>query len=153
MILDIRFSVLTLALTAGTFIAALYGMNLASGIEEHEWGFWGISAASAGLSVLFFFWGKRKLRSVQTLTMWGHGAKNRASSWGLGIWGRRNMHKERVGDGFSGAGGLGGGNLIEGGRGVRGLRPGESIGDLMKRERGVARRLAQAEAKAGQPTK
>ncbi|KAF1963197.1 cora-domain-containing protein [Byssothecium circinans] len=130
MLLDIRFSVLTLALTAGTFIAALYGMNLASGLEEHEWGFWGISLASAGLGLLFFVWGQRKLRTVQTLTMWGHGAKNRANSWGLGAWSGRS-----------------------GGRGGRGLRAGESIGELVKRDRLVARRLAQAEARADEAAK
>ncbi|KAF2635058.1 cora-domain-containing protein [Massarina eburnea CBS 473.64] len=153
MLLDLRFSVFTLAITAGTFIAALYGMNLASGIEEHDYGFGGVTIACVALGLVSCAWGMRKLRVVQTLSMWGHGTKNKSASWGLGAWGGRSMGRDRVGDGFVGAGGLGGGNLVEGGRGVRGLRAGESFGDLVKRERSVARRLAQAEARADEATK
>lgn len=39
MLLDLKFSIGTLGIGAGTFIAALYGMNLKSFIEESDFGF------------------------------------------------------------------------------------------------------------------
>ncbi|CAI6262105.1 unnamed protein product [Periconia digitata] len=146
MLLDLRFSVWTLALTAGTFIAALYGMNLNSGIEESEWGFYAVSGACTVLGVCVFGWGIRRLRAVQTLSMWGHGggAKSSLKSWGLGAWGGRSTN--RVGDGA-----YGGTSPLMDANGVgvsRRLRGEASYGELMQRERGVARRLARSEARA-----
>lgn len=71
MLLDLRFSVGTLGLAMGTFIAGLYGMNLENFIEETNWGF----TAVTGTSILFSLWvcryGLLKLRKVQRVKMQG----------------------------------------------------------------------------------
>ncbi|KAI9709937.1 MAG: magnesium ion transporter [Bogoriella megaspora] len=68
--LDLKFSVYTLGLAAGTFTAALYGMNLKNFIEESDLGFWGVSAFCAVSCVVVFGYGLNKLRKVQRLRMW-----------------------------------------------------------------------------------
>ena len=73
--LDLKFSVYTLGLAAGTFTAALYGMNLKNFIEESDLGFWGVSAFCAVSCVVVFGYGLHKLRKVQRLKMWGGGQK------------------------------------------------------------------------------
>lgn len=136
MLLDLRFSILTLALTAGTFVAALYGMNLKNFIEESDFGFWGVSAWCTVFGCIVAVYGIRKLNRVQRLSMWGHGGdKNIAStkgSWGIGAWGGKSR------DPYGAAEAMG----------VPRLRAGESLGDLIQRERALARRLAKAEAHA-----
>ncbi|KAJ4297824.1 magnesium ion transporter [Kalmusia sp. IMI 367209] len=137
MLLDLRFSILTLALTAGTFVAALYGMNLKNFIEESDFGFWGVSAWCTVFGCIVAVYGIRKLRRVQRLSMWGHGGdKSTKGTWGVGAWGGRSR-----------AGGEGCGGVSDG-MGVPRLRAGESLGDLIQRERALARRLAKAEAQA-----
>ncbi|KAF2873008.1 hypothetical protein BDV95DRAFT_568533 [Massariosphaeria phaeospora] len=135
MLLDLKFSILTLAITAGTFVAALYGMNLKNFIEESDLGFWGISAWCSVFGALVAVYGLQKLRRVQRVSMWGHGGGVRSTKrgWGLGAWGGRSSRTE-FGDGI----------------GPPRLRAGESLGDLIQRERSLARRLAKAEAKAEQ---
>ncbi|KIW00721.1 uncharacterized protein PV09_07706 [Verruconis gallopava] len=71
MLLDLKFSICTLGLGAGTFIAALYGMNLKNFIEESDLGFWGVSAVCAVLSAVVLQYGMRRLRRVQKVSMWG----------------------------------------------------------------------------------
>jgi magnesium transporter len=71
MLLDLKFSILTLGTTVGMFIAALYGMNLENFIEETNYGFFGISGLCAALTVASSIWGLRRLRKVQRVSMWG----------------------------------------------------------------------------------
>ena len=71
MLLDLKFSIGTLGLGAGTFFAALYGMNLKNFIEESDLGFWGVSALCTVSSIALIVWGLKKLRSVQRVSMWG----------------------------------------------------------------------------------
>ncbi|KAI1460032.1 cora-domain-containing protein [Annulohypoxylon moriforme] len=75
MLLDLKFSVGTLGLAMGTFIAGLYGMNLENFIEETHWGF----AAVTGVSIVFSLWvckyGLAKLRKVQRVKMQGNDIK------------------------------------------------------------------------------
>lgn len=79
MLLDLKFSVGTLGLGAGTFVAALYGMNLKNFIEESDLGFWGVSAWCFVFSVVVCYYGLTKLRKVQRVSMWGeHGRGNNA---------------------------------------------------------------------------
>ena len=73
MLLDLKFSILTLGTTVGMFIAALYGMNLENFIEETNYGFFGISGLCAVLTVVSVVWGMRRLRTVQRMRMWGEG--------------------------------------------------------------------------------
>lgn len=77
MLLDLKFSIGTLGISAGMFIAALYGMNLENFIEETNWGFFGVSGACTVLSVVACAYGFRKLRAVQRLSMWGEGGLKR----------------------------------------------------------------------------
>jgi magnesium transporter len=136
MLLDLRFSILTLSITAGTFVAALYGMNLKNFIEESDLGFWGVSAWCTLFGVGVAAYGITKLRRVQRVSMWGHGAGlkgPKGTGWGLGAWGGKSTRAES--DAYG---------VVATPR----LRPGESVGDLIQRERALARRLAKAEARA-----
>jgi magnesium transporter len=131
MLLDLRFSIWTLALTGGTFIAALYGMNLKNFIEESDLGFGGVSVTCAVCGFIVAFYGFRKLQRVQRLSMWGHGGDKHAAtkgSWGVGAWGGKSSSADAMG--------------------VPRLRAGESLGDLIQRERLLARRIAKAEVQA-----
>ncbi|EQB56487.1 hypothetical protein CGLO_03504 [Colletotrichum gloeosporioides Cg-14] len=69
MLLDLKFSVGTLGLAMGTFLAGLYGMNLENFIEETSWGFAGVTAISCGFSLLVCWYGLVKLRKVQRVKM------------------------------------------------------------------------------------
>jgi hypothetical protein len=72
MLLELRFSVWTLGIGAGTFIAALYGMNLKNFMEESDAGFIGISVTCAVASVVVLVYGLNRLRRVQRVSMWGN---------------------------------------------------------------------------------
>jgi magnesium transporter len=74
MLLELKFSIWTLGLGAGTFIAALYGMNLKNFIEESDSGFFGVSIACAVASVVVLVYGLKILRRVQKVSMWGGAA-------------------------------------------------------------------------------
>lgn len=69
MLLDLKFSVGTLGLAMGTFIAGLYGMNLENFIEETNWGFGGVTGASVLFSLVVCWYGLGKLRKVQRIKM------------------------------------------------------------------------------------
>ncbi|KAI0019908.1 cora-domain-containing protein [Xylariomycetidae sp. FL0641] len=71
MLLDLKFSVGTLGLAMGTFIAGLYGMNLENFIEETNWGFSAVTAISVIFSLLVCRYGLVKLRKVQRVKMQG----------------------------------------------------------------------------------
>lgn len=71
MLLDLKFSIGTLGLGAGTFVAALYGMNLKNFIEETDFGFWGVSAWCTVFGVGVCWFGLKRLRRVQRLSMFG----------------------------------------------------------------------------------
>lgn len=69
MLLDLKFSVGTLGLAMGTFLAGLYGMNLENFIEETNWGFGGVTGVSTLFSLLVCWYGLGKLRKVQRIKM------------------------------------------------------------------------------------
>jgi len=69
MLLDLKFSVGTLGLAMGTFIAGLYGMNLKNYLEDSVGGFLGVTGASVVLSVIVCGYGLLKLRKVQRVKM------------------------------------------------------------------------------------
>ena len=81
MLLDLKFSIGTLSMGSGAFLAALYGMNLKNFIEESDLGFWGISGVSLALAVGVCGYGLHKLRRVQRTRMWGEGGRSRRGSW------------------------------------------------------------------------
>jgi len=133
MLLDLKFSILTLSITAGTFVAALYGMNLKNFIEESDLGFYGISGWCTIFGFMVAAYGLQKLRKVQRVSMYGHGPGSIVSKshggWGLGAWG----------------GGPGRREVPELGSMTT---KGEKLSDVVARERAHARRLAKAELRA-----
>ena len=77
MLLDLKFSIGTLGISAGMFIAALYGMNLKNFIEEDHFGFAGISGLCTAVIVFGCMWAFRRLRRVQRVSMWGESGSHR----------------------------------------------------------------------------
>ena len=71
MLLDLKFSIGTLGIGSGAFVASLYGMNLKNFLEESDLGFWGVSAWSALFAAFVWAYGLKKLRRVQRVSMWG----------------------------------------------------------------------------------
>ncbi|GJN67326.1 magnesium ion transporter [Purpureocillium lilacinum] len=69
MLLDLKFSVGTLGLAMGTFLAGLYGMNLENFIEETNWGFGAVTGVSSIFSLIVCWYGLVKLRKVQRIKM------------------------------------------------------------------------------------
>jgi len=90
MLLELRFSIYTLGLGAGTFLAALYGMNLKNFMEESDLGFWGVSAFSALICGMVLMYGMGRLRRVQRVSMWGECGPER----GLGLGSAKRVAKE-----------------------------------------------------------
>ena len=78
MLLDLKFSIGTLGIGSGAFVAALYGMNLKNFMEESDLGFVGVSAWSFVFAAIVCSYGLTKLRRVQRVSMFGEqGEKNR----------------------------------------------------------------------------
>ncbi|POS86352.1 cora-domain-containing protein, partial [Erysiphe pulchra] len=80
MLLDLKFSIGTLGIGSGAFIAALFGMNLKNYLEDSNLGFLGVTGWSLVFSGIICTYGLSKLRGVQRLTMWGEGGR-RGRSW------------------------------------------------------------------------
>jgi magnesium transporter len=101
MLLELKFSIGTLGLAMGTFLAGLYGMNLENFIEETNWGFGAVTAVSAVFSLLVCWFGLVKLRKVQRVRMIDAGASpSRNNHWfrddgPLGLLEARNREKLR----------------------------------------------------------
>ncbi|KAL8998980.1 MAG: hypothetical protein Q9169_002086 [Polycauliona sp. 2 TL-2023] len=81
MLLDLKFSIGTLGIGSGAFIASLYGMNLKNFIEESDFGFIGVSAWSFVFAAAVCSYGLGKLRKVQRVSMWGEYGGNSRGSW------------------------------------------------------------------------
>ena len=78
MLLDLKFSIGTLGIGSGAFVASLYGMNLKNFIEESDLGFLGVTAWSFVFAMIVCGYGLKKLRTVQRVSMWGErGSKSR----------------------------------------------------------------------------
>ncbi len=80
MLLDLKFSIGTLGIGSGAFIAALYGMNLKNFMEESDLGFIGVTGWSIVFAGIVCAYGLTKLRKVQRVSMWGEGGR-RGRSW------------------------------------------------------------------------
>lgn len=76
MLLDLKFSIGTLGISAGMFIAALYGMNLKNFLEEDHLGFAGISGLCFAVTAVGCVWAFKRLRKVQRVRMWGEGSES-----------------------------------------------------------------------------
>lgn len=125
MLLDLKFSIGTLGLAMGTFLAGLYGMNLENFIEETHWGFGTVTGMSMFFSLIVCAYGLAKLRKVQRVKILESG------------FGRM---------GYGGVGGGPGGLLTGGGIGPYGSQPwlrddAGAVGLLDARNREVLRRI------------
>ena len=81
MLLDLKFSIGTLGIGSGAFFASLYGMNLKNFIEESDLGFLGVTAWSAISAVVVCWYGLRRLRLVQRVSMWGEQGSRSRGPW------------------------------------------------------------------------
>lgn len=81
MLLDLKFSIGTLGIGSGAFVAALYGMNLKNFMEDSHLGFLGISACSFVFAAIVCSYGLTKLRKVQRVSMWGEQGRKSRGSW------------------------------------------------------------------------
>lgn len=95
MLLDLKFSIGTLGIGSGAFIAALYGMNLKNFMEESDLGFWGVTGWSVVFIGIVFAYGLTKLRKVQRVSMWGEGGR-RGRSWRDEDVVQRDLESERI---------------------------------------------------------
>ncbi|EKD14594.1 inner membrane magnesium transporter mrs2 [Drepanopeziza brunnea f. sp. 'multigermtubi' MB_m1] len=95
MLLDLKFSIGTLGIGSGAFIAALYGMNLKNFMEESDIGFWGVTGWSVVFTGIVFAYGLTKLRKVQRVSMWGEGGR-RGRSWRDEDVVQRDLESERI---------------------------------------------------------
>ncbi|KUJ23527.1 cora-domain-containing protein [Mollisia scopiformis] len=93
MVLDLKFSIGTLGMGSGAFIAALYGMNLKNFMEESDLGFLGVAGWSFVLSAFVCTYGLTKLRKVQRVSMWGEGGR-RGRNWRDEDLDRAIVHRE-----------------------------------------------------------
>ncbi|MCJ1401663.1 magnesium ion transporter [Xylographa trunciseda] len=81
MLLDLKFSIGTLGIGGGAFIAALYGMNLKNFLEESDYGFFAISGSSFIFAAIVCGYGLTKLRKLQRVSMWGEQGRKNRGSW------------------------------------------------------------------------
>ncbi|KAI9804993.1 MAG: magnesium ion transporter [Piccolia ochrophora] len=81
MLLDLKFSIGTLGIGSGAFIAALYGMNLKNFMEESDLGFFAVTTWSFVFAAVVCAYGLVKLRKVQRVSMWGERGAGRRGSW------------------------------------------------------------------------
>jgi magnesium transporter len=81
MLLDLKFSIGTLGIGSGAFIAALYGMNLKNFIEESHLGFWAVTGWSVVFAAMVCGYGLTKLRKVQRVSMWGEAGRRTGRNW------------------------------------------------------------------------
>ncbi|KAL6880989.1 hypothetical protein J3F83DRAFT_720601 [Trichoderma novae-zelandiae] len=71
MLMELKFSIGTLGLAMGTFIAGLYGANLENFIEETNWGFAAVTTVSIIFSLAVCWYGLARLRRIQRIKMAG----------------------------------------------------------------------------------
>jgi len=79
MLLDLKFSIGTLGIGSGAFVASLYGMNLKNFIEESDLGFIGVTGWSFVFAAVVCSIGLKKLRRVQRVSMFGERGNERGS--------------------------------------------------------------------------
>ena len=81
MLLDLKFSIGTIGIGSGAFIAGLFGMNLKTTMEESDMAFMGVTGFSSLVAMVICLWGLHKLRKIQRVSMWDgkRGQQNQAS--------------------------------------------------------------------------
>ncbi|KAM5473401.1 magnesium ion transporter [Microsporum audouinii] len=85
MLLELKFSIGTLGMAAGTLFSALYGMNLKNFIEESDIGFGAVSVTCFALTAFVCTYGLIKLRKVQRVRMWGENGIQESYRGGIAV--------------------------------------------------------------------
>lgn len=96
MLLDLKFSIGTLGIGSGAFIAALYGMNLKNFLEESNFGFIGVTGGTVLFAGLVCTYGLMKLRKLQRVRMWSEGGMKGRSWRGEGFEAIDMARRERA---------------------------------------------------------
>ncbi|TKY89059.1 hypothetical protein EX895_001590 [Sporisorium graminicola] len=106
--LDLRTSIATMGISAGTLWAGLFGMNLKSHMEELDWAFAGVSGVAFGAVCLTAGIGLRRLERLRRVGL-GMGKKverRKAAAGWLGMWrgkkGEQAMQAPSLGVGLGG---------------------------------------------------
>ncbi|OSD02634.1 cora-domain-containing protein [Trametes coccinea BRFM310] len=89
--LDLKISILTMGIGVGTLFAGIFGMNLRSHFEEHEWAFYAMGAATIMTSLGAAMLGTRRLARIRKVGLSnGNRRKPEKSRWSLfSLRGRR----------------------------------------------------------------
>ncbi|CBQ68736.1 related to LPE10-strong similarity to Mrs2p [Sporisorium reilianum SRZ2] len=90
--LDLKTSIATMGISAGTLWAGLFGMNLRSGMEEMDWAFGVVSGVAMGAVCLTAGVGLRRLERLRRVGL-GMGKRERERRRGWG-WGWRAGKRE-----------------------------------------------------------
>lgn len=80
MLLDLKFSIGTIGIGSGAFIAGLFGMNLKTAMEESEMAFLGVTGFSSLVAMIICLVGLHKLRAIQRVSMWGRNRMQQAQA-------------------------------------------------------------------------
>ena len=81
MLLDLQFSIGTLSIGTGAFVAGIFGMNLKNFVEASDFGFLGVTFGSAILGVVVWTYCLKRLRRVQRVSMWGEQRSRSRGPW------------------------------------------------------------------------
>ncbi|KPV73877.1 uncharacterized protein RHOBADRAFT_54468 [Rhodotorula graminis WP1] len=80
--LDLRVSIMTLGLTAGAMVAALFGMNLTSHLESHPYAFPLISLSTFAFAALIASYGLRRLAQLRRVGLgWRDEVRQVGDKW------------------------------------------------------------------------
>jgi len=96
MLLDLKFSIGTLGVGSGAFIAAVYGMNLKNFMEESQFGFLSVTGGTIIFAGFICVYGLMKLRKIQRVRMWSEGGRKGRSWRAESFDGLDGVRKERA---------------------------------------------------------
>ncbi|KAG5513819.1 hypothetical protein PMAC_000857 [Pneumocystis sp. 'macacae'] len=71
MLMELKVSILTLAVSSGAIISGLLGMNLKNFMENSSYAFAGLSSLVFTIATIIGIFGLRKIKKIQRLTLWG----------------------------------------------------------------------------------
>ncbi|CCJ30419.1 unnamed protein product [Pneumocystis jirovecii] len=71
MLMELKVSILTLAVSSGAIISGLLGMNLKNFMEHLPYAFAGISSLVFTIATIVGIFGLKKIKKIQRLTLWG----------------------------------------------------------------------------------
>ncbi|KAI0075960.1 Mg2+ transporter protein cora-like protein [Panus rudis PR-1116 ss-1] len=79
--LDLKISILTMGIGIGTLFAGLFGMNLTSHLEQHNFAFYVLSTVCILLTAMFSWVGLRRLSRLRKVGLSANGKRRAKASW------------------------------------------------------------------------